>query len=64
MKVKELIKALKQLPQDDDIAITAMDDMFFCSDFEVHSLIENGTQEIIMNVYVDEYTNGDNYGKE
>lgn len=59
MRVRELIKALKQLPQNDAIAITAMDDMFFCSDFEVHSLIEDGTQEIIMNVYVNSYTNGD-----
>lgn len=64
MKVKELIKALKQLPKDDEITITAMDDLFYCSDFEVHSLIEDGTQEIIMNVYVNSYTDGDNYIKE
>lgn len=34
MIVKELIKQLQQLPQDDYIVITAMNDDFFCGDFE------------------------------
>lgn len=29
MKVKELIKELQQLPQNDEIVITSMDDDFF-----------------------------------
>lgn len=60
MKVKELIEQLKQLPQDDEIVITAMDDQFMCADIEVHSPYDDGqAQEIIMNVYVDEFTPGD-----
>lgn len=55
MKVKELIEQLKQLPQDDEIVITSMDDYFFCEDFEVHSAYDNGqAQEIILSAYIDE----------
>lgn len=61
MKVKELINLLKGLPQNEEITITAMDDHFSCTDFEVHSEIEDGSQEIIMNVFVDQYTKADNY---
>ena len=53
MKVKELIEQLKQLPQDDEIIITSMDDDFSCSDFEVHSPIDDGqAQEIILNMFI------------
>ena len=56
MKVKELIKQLQELPQNDDIVITAMDDHFLVSEFEVHSPYTDGqAQEIILNVYVEEY---------
>lgn len=56
MKVKELIKKLQELPQDDDIVITAMDDNFIVENFEVHSPYEDGqAQEIILDVYVDSY---------
>ena len=55
MKVKELIKQLQELPQEDDIVITAMDDYFYVSEFEVHSPCTDETQEIILNVYVDKY---------
>lgn len=56
MKVKDLIQELKQLPQDDEIVITAMDDRFYCRDFEVHSPYDDGqAQEIILNVYVNDY---------
>lgn len=59
MKVKELIRQLKELPQEDDIVITAMDDNFMVEDFEVHSSYDDGqAQEIILNVYVDSYKNG------
>lgn len=59
MKVKELIKQLQELPQDDDIVITAMDDNFTVENFEVHSPYDDGqAQEIILNAYVDEYTLG------
>lgn len=59
MKVKELIKQLQELPQDDEIIITAMDDNFSVSDFEVHSSYDDGqAQEIILDVYVDSYKNG------
>lgn len=52
MKVKELIKQLQELPQEDTIVITAMDDHFFETDFEVHSLYEDGqAQEIIIRTY-------------
>lgn len=52
MKVKELIKQLQELPQEDDIVITAMDDHFFETEFEVHSPYEDGqAQEIIINTY-------------
>ena len=52
MKVKELIKQLQELPQEDDIIITAMDDYFFENEFEVHSPYEDGqAQEIIIGTY-------------
>jgi len=55
MKVKELIKQLQELPQEDDIVITAMDDHFFETEFEVHSPYEDGqAQEIIINAYMRE----------
>ena len=59
MKVKELINQLKGLPQNEEILITSMDDRFCCEDFEVHSEVEDGAQELIMNVFIDEYTEGD-----
>ena len=56
MKVKELIEQLKQLPQDDKIVITSMDDKFCCDRFEVHSPYNDGqAQEIILDTYVEEY---------
>ena len=56
MKVKELIKQLQKLPQDDEIVITAMDDHFYVSDFEVHSPYDDGqAQEIILPVYVNDF---------
>ena len=56
MKVKELIKQLKELPQDDEIVITAMDDQFYCQNFEVHSTYEDGqAQEIILGAYIEQY---------
>lgn len=52
MKVKELIKQLQELPQDSDIVITAMDDHFFETDFEVHSPYTDGqAQELIIGTY-------------
>lgn len=55
MKVKDLIKKLKQLPQDDEIVITAMDDRFYCDDFEVHSSYDDGqAQEIILPYYIND----------
>ena len=64
MKVKELIKQLQELPQDKEILITSMDDEFCCQDFELHSYIkdcdeEDEAIEIIMNVYIDEYKQGE-----
>lgn len=54
MQVKELIAKLQQLPQEDEIAITAMDDHFFCTDFDVAAPKEGGTQEIILNMFIGE----------
>lgn len=55
MKVKELINQLLELPQDDDIVITAMDDRFLCANFEVHSPYDDGqAQEIILDYYMEE----------
>lgn len=62
MKVKDLIKQLQELPQDDDIVVTAMDDDFMVENFEVHSSYEDGqAQEIILDVYVDSYKMGNYY---
>lgn len=62
MKVKELIKQLQELPQDDEIVVTAMDDHFYVSDFEVHSPYDDGqAQEIILNVYVNDF---DTFGED
>ena len=59
MKVKDLIKQLQELPQDDDIVVTAMDDDFMVENFEVHSPYDDEqAQEIILDVYVDSYKNG------
>ena len=56
MKVKELIKQLLELPQDDEIVITAMDDRFYCNDFEVHSPYDDGqAQEIILPYYINDF---------
>ena len=55
MKVKELIEHLQKLPLDDRIIITSMDDYFSCSNFEVASPKEGEAQEIILNVYVNNY---------
>ena len=53
MKVKELIEQLKQLPQEDEIIVTSMDDDFTCSNFEVHSPYDDGqAQEIILDMFV------------
>lgn len=62
MKVKELIEQLQELPQDDEIVVTAMDDHFYVTDFEVHSPYDDGqAQEIILNVYVNSY---DKFGED
>lgn len=59
MKVKDLIKQLQELPQDSNIVVTAMDDDFYVENFEVHSPYEDEqAQEIILDVYVDSYKNG------
>lgn len=56
MKVKELIKQLKQLPQDNEIVITAMNDEFFCNDFEIYSPYDDKqAQEIILSMYIKDY---------
>ena len=55
MEVEELIEQLQQLPQDDEIVITAMDDRFYCNDFEVHSPYDDGqAQEIILPYYIND----------
>lgn len=62
MKVKELIEQLQELPQDDEIVITAMDDHFYVTDFEVHSPYDDGqAQEIILNVYINDF---DTFGED
>lgn len=62
MKVKELIEQLQELPQDDEIVVTAMDDHFYVTDFEVHSPYDDGqAQEIILNVYVNDF---DTFGED
>lgn len=57
MKVKEIITQLKKLPLNDNIIITSMDDYFICNDFEI-SPKENEAHEIILNVFIDSYTQG------
>jgi hypothetical protein len=65
MKVKQLIKQLQKLPQDDEIVITAMDDHFYCDKFEVHSPYDNGqAQEIILPVYVEFYQTEEEHNEE
>lgn len=56
MKVKELIEELQKLPQDDEIIITAMDNHFSCDKFEVASEKSGESQEIILGVYIDDYS--------
>ena len=56
MRVKELIKELQKLPQNDEIVITSMDNDFFCEDFEVHSPYDGGqAQEIILPCYINDF---------
>lgn len=56
MKVKELIEELKQLPQNNEIVITSMDDGFFCNDFEIHSPYDDSqAQEIILPYYINDF---------
>ena len=60
MKVCDLIKQLQELPQDDEIVITAMDDNFYCENFEVHSAYDDGqAQEIILGCYIKGWENED-----
>ena len=47
MKVKELIKALQKLPQNDEIVITSMDNDFFCEDFEVRPPHDDSCVQVI-----------------
>lgn len=57
MKVKELIEELLELPLDDEIVITSMDDYFFCTGFSVHSPYDDGqAQELILPYYFYDYT--------
>lgn len=63
MTVGQLVEKLLMLPQDSEIHITAMDDYFVCDDFEVHSEIEEGSQEIILPSYFERYVH-DNAGTE
>ena len=61
MKVKDLVYQLQKLPQDNDIVITAMDDHFYVTDFEVHSAYDDGqAQEIILPVYVNDFEREEN----
>lgn len=60
MKVKELIKELSKIPQEKEVVITAMDDGFYCSDFELHSYIpecdsEEEDIEIILPYYFSDW---------
>ena len=56
MTVKELIKELEKLPQNDEIVITSMDNDFFCEDFEIHSPYTDGqAQEIILPYYINDF---------
>lgn len=63
MTVGELVEKLLELPQDSEIRITAMDDYFTCSDFEVHSPVDGEAQEIILPYYFERYVH-DNAGTE
>lgn len=57
MTVAELIEELKELPQEDEIVITSMDDYFYLTEFSVHSPYEDGqAQEIILGAYIDSYS--------
>lgn len=61
MKVKELIEELSKLPPEKEVAVTAMDDSFWCSDFELHSYIpecdsEEEAIEIILPYYFSDWT--------
>lgn len=58
MQVKELIEKLKKLPQDKEVVITAMDDYFTCSDFELRTYIDGADSdvEIILPYYIDNFT--------
>lgn len=57
MKVRELVEQLLELPQDDEIVITSMDDDFMCHEFSVHSPYEENTQaqELILPYYFNDY---------
>ena len=56
MKVKELIEKLKQLPQDDTIAIVSKFYDFFCEDFEVRpSHDDSCVQVITLPYYINDF---------
>ena len=53
MKVSDIKNWLSQFDDNEEIIITAMDDHFSCSDFELHSPYEDGqAQEIILPYYI------------
>ena len=56
MKEKELKEWLSQFNDDEEVVLTAMDDYFFCADFECHSPYDDGqAQEIIIPYYFERY---------
>lgn len=64
MKVKELIKKLQQLPQNNEIVITSMDNDFYCEDFEVHSPYDDRqAQEILLPYYINDFEKEEEYEK-
>ena len=56
MKVKELIEKLKQLPQDDIIAIVSKFYDFYCEDFDVRPIHDDScVQEIKLPYYINDF---------
>lgn len=56
MKVKELREWLNQFNDNEEVVLTAMDDYFFCVDFECHSPYDDGhAQELILPYYFERY---------
>ena len=62
MTVKELVEKLKQLPQDDTIAIVSKFYDFFCEDFDVRPPHDDSSVQVItLPYYINDFEKAEDW---